>query len=147
MRLYGGLDLGGAKIQALVADDAGAVVGEAWRRTPQGGDPVSVVAALAEALAAAAEPAGIAPSALDGVGVGAPGIVDGMAGSKPGRLPARVDRCRLCRTPIRGFGSPTTGTSSEAPLQERSSASKAARPSPSLADGVKRARKRRKPPS
>jgi predicted NBD/HSP70 family sugar kinase len=57
MRLYGGIDLGAAKIQAVVADDAGAVVGEARRRTPQGGDPVSVVAALAEALAAASEPA------------------------------------------------------------------------------------------
>src|SRR5437763_3045914 len=89
MRLYGGIDLGGAKIQALVADHAGAVVGEARRRTPQGGDPVSVLAVLAEALAAAADPAGVALSALEGVGVGAPGIVDDMAGTdaRAGNLP------------------------------------------------------------
>jgi glucokinase len=77
----GGVDLGGTKIQAVVVDDGGSVLGDARRPTPTAGGPPDVAAALAEALREAAETAGATPEALDGVGVGSPGEVDSAAGT------------------------------------------------------------------
>jgi glucokinase len=71
-----GIDLGGTKIQAVVVDDSDSVVAQARRSTPTHGGPEDVVEAIAEALEEAAKTAGIAPSALTGIGVGSPGHVD-----------------------------------------------------------------------
>jgi glucokinase len=71
-----GIDLGGTKIQAVVVDDSDSVVAQARRSTPTRGGPEDVVEAIAEALEEAAKTAGIAPSALTGIGVGSPGHVD-----------------------------------------------------------------------
>jgi glucokinase len=80
MSMRGGIDLGGTKIQAVVVDDAGAVLGQARHATPPGGPP-AVAAAMAEALREAAAEAGTRTGALDGVGVGSPGAVDEDAGT------------------------------------------------------------------
>ena len=78
--MRGGIDLGGTKIQAVVVDDAGEVKGEERVPTPTGGGPPDVADAIAGALRGAADAAGVETAALDGVGVGSPGIVDTRKG-------------------------------------------------------------------
>lgn len=89
MRLRGGIDLGGTKIQAIVADDEHRVVGEARRPTPTVGGPDDVIAALAETLRDAARSAGVRSDELAGVGLGSPGDVEATAGTiaQAGNLP------------------------------------------------------------
>ncbi|WCB92834.1 Fructokinase [Baekduia alba] len=91
--LRGGIDLGGTKIQAIVADSNNQVLGQARRPTPQKGGPPDVVAAMVEALEEAAEAAGVAPDTLEGIGVGAPGGIDDDAGTlaRAGNLPGWRD--------------------------------------------------------
>lgn len=81
MTTRGGLDLGGTKIQAVVVDDANAVVGEARHPTPTSGGPQDVADAMAAALREAAAAAGVETAALGGVGVGSPGAIDTAAGT------------------------------------------------------------------
>jgi glucokinase len=87
--LRGGLDLGGTKVQAVVVDDAHTVLGDARRPTPTTGGPPDVAAAMAETLREAADAAGVDPGSLCGVGVGAPGAIDTVAGTvaNAGNLP------------------------------------------------------------
>ena len=89
MALRGGIDLGGTKIQAIIADDDHQVVGEARRPTPTTGGPADVIAALADAQREAAAAAGVKTTDLAGVGLGAPGDVDAAAGTiaQAGNLP------------------------------------------------------------
>ncbi|HEU4973886.1 MAG TPA: ROK family protein [Baekduia sp.] len=88
-RMRGGIDLGGTKIQAVVAGADHRVLGQARRETPATGGPPDVVEALAGALREAAAQAGIATDQLAGVGVGAPGAIDATAGTlaRAGNLP------------------------------------------------------------
>ena len=79
--MRGGIDLGGTKIQAVVIDGRFKVLGEHRMPTPKDAGPEGVVWALAEAIRTAAEAAGTEPAALEGVGVGSPGTVDGDAGT------------------------------------------------------------------
>jgi glucokinase len=97
--LRGGIDLGGTKIQAIVVDADNSVLGQARRPTPQEGGPPDVVAALVEALEEAAEQAGVAPDALGGIGIGAPGGIDDEAGTlaRAGNLPGWRDPYPLAR--------------------------------------------------
>ena len=81
MSLRGGIDLGGTKMEAIVVDDANAVLGQARRETPRSGGPPEVVRELAAALGEAAAGAGVEPAQLAGVGVGSPGVVDPDAGT------------------------------------------------------------------
>lgn len=81
MGLRAGIDLGGTKIQAIVIDEANTVIGQARRPTPTAGGPPDVVTAMCETVEAAAEAAKIAPSALEGVGLGSPGSIDDQAGT------------------------------------------------------------------
>lgn len=85
----GGIDLGGTKIQAVVVDSRNAVLGQSRRPTPTTGGPEDVVRELAAALKEAAAAAGCEPSALAGVGIGAPGAADSAAGTlaHAGNLP------------------------------------------------------------
>jgi glucokinase len=95
MTTFGGIDLGGTKIQTVVVrtqtgtphggGQAGgedhSVLGKARRLTPHSGGPSAVVDALAECMREAAKEAKLSPGELDGIGVGAPGEVDGEAGT------------------------------------------------------------------
>jgi glucokinase len=87
--LRGGIDLGGTKIQAIVADRDHQVLGAARLPTPAEGGPDDVIAAVADALRAAAEDAGVRTSDLAGVGVGSPGDVEAGPGTvaQAGNLP------------------------------------------------------------
>jgi len=77
----GGIDLGGTKIQAVIAGPRNGVLGQARRPTPTSGGPSRVVAAIVATLNDAAKSAGIEVSALQRVGVGSPGTVDPESGS------------------------------------------------------------------
>lgn len=79
---YGGIDLGGTKIQAILLDAQSAkVLGQSRRPTPTEGGPQAIVKAMAETLAQAAEDAGQPLQNIDAVGVGSPGEVDADAGT------------------------------------------------------------------
>ena len=76
MSTYGGIDLGGTKIQAAIVDEVNNVLGSARRATPTSGGPADVAAEMETALRDAAKAAEIEPSELAGVGVGSPGTID-----------------------------------------------------------------------
>ncbi|WP_163990475.1 ROK family protein [Pyxidicoccus caerfyrddinensis] len=78
---WGGIDLGGTKIEAVVTDTAGAVLGRARHPTPGDGSVEDVVQAMYGALVDAARAAGTTPQQLAGIGVGAPGSVDTNEGT------------------------------------------------------------------
>ncbi len=79
--MKGGLDLGGTKIQAVVTDGAGGVLGKARRDTPRRGGAEAVVFELAEAMRAALDDAQVEPMGISGIGVGAPGSIDASSGT------------------------------------------------------------------
>jgi glucokinase len=73
---FGGIDLGGTKIQAVVVDSDHEVQGSSRHPTPTSGGPEDVAEAIAGALREAAEQAGQDVAALDAIGVGSPGVVE-----------------------------------------------------------------------
>jgi glucokinase len=75
-----GVDLGGTKIQTVVMDSRDKVIGQSRVNTPTDGGPKAVVKAIAQAVGAAADEAGLATDSLVGVGVGAPGGIDPAKG-------------------------------------------------------------------
>ena len=77
----GGIDLGGAKIQAVVVDGDHRPLGDARRPTPTEGGPAAIAETMAATLFDAAEAAGVEPRELHGVGACAPGDVDPVTGT------------------------------------------------------------------
>lgn len=80
-QLRGGIDLGGTKIEAIVVDSEQQVLGQARQPTPTEGGPLAVAEGMTQALQGAAKAAGVASSALAGVGVGSPGDVNERTGA------------------------------------------------------------------
>ncbi|HEY3021079.1 MAG TPA: ROK family protein [Solirubrobacteraceae bacterium] len=80
-KLRGGIDLGGTKVQAIIADERHEIVGQARHPTPTTGGADAVVRALVEAVTEAAEQARVETEKLAGVGLGAPGDVDDGKGT------------------------------------------------------------------
>ena len=78
--LRGGIDLGGTKIQTVIVDPGGEVLGQSRRPTPTDGGPAGVAEQMAQALREAAEQAKVESGALEGVGVGSPGDADEKTG-------------------------------------------------------------------
>jgi glucokinase len=80
MSTYGGIDLGGTKIQAAVVDDENNVLGSARRPTPTTGGPADVASEMETALRDAAKAAEVelkdGKPVLAGIGVGSPGTID-----------------------------------------------------------------------
>jgi glucokinase len=88
MASYGGIDLGGTKIQTVVVDERQRVLGQSRCPTPTSGGPADVAAAMAEAMREAAREAKLdETSALAGVGVGSPGTVTGATVTSARNLP------------------------------------------------------------
>jgi glucokinase len=81
MSTRGGIDLGGTKIQAVVVNGRGSVIGDARHPTPTNGGPPAVTAEMAATLAEAADAAGVEASSFASVGVGSPGVIDTAAGT------------------------------------------------------------------
>jgi glucokinase len=88
MAIYGGIDLGGTKIQAAVVDEGSdhAVLGAKRDQTPLKGGPKAIAARMAAVLKEALDEAGLSPSDLEGVGVGSPGSVDDKKGTVSGAM-------------------------------------------------------------
>jgi glucokinase len=76
MPIYGGIDLGGTKIQAAIVGEHREAVGSARRQTPTSGGPPDVAAEMVGALRDAAQDAQIDVAELAGVGVGSPGTIE-----------------------------------------------------------------------
>ncbi len=75
-----GVDLGGTKIEVVVVNADRKLRGQSRVPTPTDGGPQSVVDAIVDAVGAACADAGCKPSALKGIGIGAPGAVDAAKG-------------------------------------------------------------------
>jgi glucokinase len=83
-QLFGGIDLGGTKIQVAVLEGT-EVRGKARILTPQTG-AADVVKGIVSTLGAAAAEAGVSVSDLGGLGIGSPGtVVDGVV-SRSGNI-------------------------------------------------------------
>jgi len=110
MRMLGGVDLGGTKIQAVVVDGDHNVLGEARVPTPTAGGPPDVVAAIVAAVGSAAGAAGADTGALDAVGVGSPGAIDERAGtvSSARNLPGWEGTYAMREALEAGLGAPVT---------------------------------------
>jgi glucokinase len=80
-KLYGGVDLGGTKIQAAVVGARGGVSGEARGETPTSGGAPAVSEAIANTVRDAAASANVEASELISIGVGSPGEVDERTGT------------------------------------------------------------------
>jgi glucokinase len=93
MQVFAGLDLGGTKIQAVLMDNEGTVLGQCRRATPQQGGPPAIVRELFATLREVTRMVKLEPAVLGGVGIGAPGAVDPEAGVllQAGNLPGWVE--------------------------------------------------------
>lgn len=89
MKLRGGIDLGGTKIQAIIVNEEHRVLGQARQATPNTGGPADVAKAMAQTLREAAQQANVDSSQLAGIGVGSPGHCDSHRGTveRAGNLP------------------------------------------------------------
>jgi glucokinase len=87
MASYGGIDLGGTKIQAVIVDEENTVLGSARRPTPTSGGPEDVVREMAVALRDAAKAAELESATLAGIGVGSPGTIEDGKVSSARNLP------------------------------------------------------------
>jgi glucokinase len=72
----GGIDLGGTKIQAVIVAADHSVLGSSRRASPTSGGPADVAKEIEGAVREAAEVASIEVSALAGLGVGSPGVIE-----------------------------------------------------------------------
>ncbi len=82
MTTFGGIDLGGTKVQAIVMrGEDHSVLGQARKLTPHTGGPPAVIDALVACMTEAAGMAGVEVGDLDGIGVGGPGEVDAALGT------------------------------------------------------------------
>jgi glucokinase len=73
---FGGIDLGGTKIQTVIVDDDHNVLGSSRRPTPTSGGPEDVAKEMEAALRDAAKAAELEPASLAGIGVGSPGTIE-----------------------------------------------------------------------
>jgi glucokinase len=76
MASFGGIDLGGTKIQAVIVDGDRKPLGSARRPTPTSGTPKDVADEMEVALREAAKAAEVEADALAGIGVGSPGTIE-----------------------------------------------------------------------
>ena len=102
--MYGGIDLGGTKIQAAIIDAEHSVLGSARRPTPTTGGPSDVAAEMETALRDAAKAAELEPAALAGVGVGSPGTIDAGTVTSARNLPDWEGSFPLASTLEGGLG-------------------------------------------
>ena len=81
MARYGGIDLGGTKIQAVVVDEAHEVLGSSRLPTPTTGGPADVTLAMIESINSRSRTRASRAASSLAVGVGSPGVVDDAAGT------------------------------------------------------------------
>jgi glucokinase len=103
---YGGIDLGGTKIQAAILDEQRNVLGSARRPTPTSGGPADVAAEIERALRDAAGEAGLDAGTLAGIGVGSPGTIEDGTVTSARNLPGWEGSFPLAATLERALGCP-----------------------------------------
>ncbi|MCU1349847.1 MAG: glkA [Acidobacteria bacterium] len=79
-KVYGGIDLGGTSMIAVVADRHGKVLGTSGCATNRAAEPSALIGEIAGQMEAAARDAGVKMKNLHGLGIGAPGAVDPKKG-------------------------------------------------------------------
>jgi glucokinase len=104
MLSYGGIDLGGTKIQTVIVDGDHRVLGSARRPTPTSGGPKDVAAEMEAALREAAKSAKVEPERLSGVGVGSPGTIEDGDVTSARNLPGWEGTFPLAKTLESGIG-------------------------------------------
>jgi glucokinase len=89
---FAGVDLGATNTHVVVADEAGATLGEDERPTPRGPTGIAVTEAILDALRAAADDAGVDPEAIVAAGIGSIGPLDLANGTieDPANLPDNI---------------------------------------------------------
>src|SRR5258708_15576347 len=80
MKLYGGIDVGGTSMIAVVANRKGKILGSSNCVTNLSDRPESLIDAIAGQVQAAAAAAGVRTKDLQAIGIGAPGAVDPKKG-------------------------------------------------------------------
>ena len=106
MSSYGGIDLGGTKIQTVITGEDQAVLGSARRPTPTSGGPPDVAEAMEGALRDAAKAAHVEVEQLIGVGVGSPGTIEDGVVTSARNLPGWEGSFPLAKTLEEAFGCP-----------------------------------------
>jgi glucokinase len=106
MSSYGGIDLGGTKIQTVITGEDQAVLGSARRPTPTSGGPPDVAEAMEGALRDAAEAAHVEVEQLAGVGAGSPGTIEDGVVTSARNLPGWEGSFPLAKTLEEAFGCP-----------------------------------------
>ena len=104
MATYGGIDLGGTKIQAVIVDDENSALGSARRATPTSGGPADVAAEMVASIRDAAAAAELEPRELAGVGVGSPGTISNGTVTSARNLPGWEGSFPLAATLESAFG-------------------------------------------
>jgi glucokinase len=106
MSSYGGIDLGGTKIQTVITGEDQTVLGSARRPTPTSGGPADVAEAMEGALRDAAAAAHVEVEQLAGVGAGSPGTIEGGVVTSARNLPGWEGSFPLAKTLEEAFGCP-----------------------------------------
>jgi glucokinase len=104
MAAYGGIDLGGTKIQTAVLDQDHSVLGSARRPTPTRGGPANVAREIEAAMRDAAQAAELKTGDLAGVGVGSPGVIEAGNVTSARNLPGWEGSFPLAKTLEKSFG-------------------------------------------
>jgi glucokinase len=104
MSRFGGIDLGGTKIQAVIVDEEHNALGSARRATPTEGGPSDVAEEMETALRDAAKAAEVEPEDLAGVGVGSPGVIEDGKVTSARNLPDWEGTFPLAGTLEKAFG-------------------------------------------
>ncbi len=105
MSNFGGIDLGGTKIQTVIVDGDHNVLGSSRRPTPTSGGPEDVAKEMAAALSDAAKAAALEPASLAGIGVGSPGTIEDGDVTRARNLPGWEGTFPLAATLKRALGS------------------------------------------
>jgi glucokinase len=106
MARYGGIDLGGTKIQAVIVGEDQTVLGSARGPTPTSGGPPDVAEAMEGALRDAAKAAHVEVEQLAGVGIGSPGTIDDGVVTSARNLPGWEGSFPLAKTLEDALGCP-----------------------------------------
>jgi glucokinase len=102
--MYGGIDLGGTKIQTAVLDEEHTVLGSARRPTPTSGGPADVAREIEGAMRDAAKAAGLKTEDLAGAGIGSPGVIEGDNVTSARNLPGWEGSFPLAKTLEKSLG-------------------------------------------
>ncbi|HEY3866424.1 MAG TPA: ROK family protein [Solirubrobacteraceae bacterium] len=104
MAAYGGIDLGGTKIQTAVLDEDHSVLGSARRPTPTSGGPADVASEIEAAMRDAAKAAELRTEDLAGIGIGSPGVIEGGSVTSARNLPGWEGTFPLAETLEKSLG-------------------------------------------